>query len=30
VLENGIHDISLPTGSDQSKLRWKPVEIVLH
>jgi CelD/BcsL family acetyltransferase involved in cellulose biosynthesis len=30
ALARGIREINLSTGNDQSKLRWKPEEVLLH
>ena len=30
AIEHGFSLVNLSTGTDQSKLRWKPIEIVLH
>ena len=30
AIDNGVRQVNLSTGTDQSKLRWKPTEIIFH
>jgi CelD/BcsL family acetyltransferase involved in cellulose biosynthesis len=30
AIAHGLQRVNLSTGNDQSKLRWKPVEVIFH